>query len=65
LRILIAGGWHSELHEEAVYGALRKDELESVGFREVARCDYRQGRTPDLESLDNRPEETLFVEARK
>jgi predicted SAM-dependent methyltransferase len=39
--------------------------LESVGFRDIVRRAYREGLTPDLEVLDNRPEETLFVEARK
>jgi len=39
--------------------------LESVGFVDTVRCSHRQGNTPDLDVLDNRPEETLFVEARK
>jgi predicted SAM-dependent methyltransferase len=37
--------------------------LKEAGFASVTRCEYRQGKTPDLEVLDNRPEETLFVEA--
>jgi predicted SAM-dependent methyltransferase len=39
--------------------------LRESGFASVARCGYRQGATPDLGTLDNRPQETLFVEARK
>jgi predicted SAM-dependent methyltransferase len=39
--------------------------LTAAGFREVRRCKYREGVVPDLEILDNRPEESLFVEARK
>jgi predicted SAM-dependent methyltransferase len=39
--------------------------LKEAGFAIVTRCEYRQGRTPDLQVLDNRPEETLFVEAVK
>jgi hypothetical protein len=39
--------------------------LESAGFREVLRCLYRQGRTPDLLSLDRMSEKSLFVEARR
>lgn len=35
------------------------------GFRNVSRCDFRKGRTPDLSVLDNRPEESLFIEAEK
>ncbi len=40
-------------------------ELQEAGFGEIQRCAYRAGRTPDIGRLDNRPEETLFVEARK
>jgi predicted SAM-dependent methyltransferase len=39
--------------------------LSSVGFTSIERSAYRQGRTPDLSVLDNRPDETLYVEARK
>jgi predicted SAM-dependent methyltransferase len=39
--------------------------LESVGFVDVERCSYQQGSVPDIDRLDNRPEETLFIEARK
>ena len=39
--------------------------LQSVGFSNIVRCDYRQGATPDLAVLDNRPDETLYVEASK
>lgn len=44
---------------------LLKNLLEKVGFIEVQRCGFRQGTMPDMNILDNRPEETLFVEARK
>jgi SAM-dependent methyltransferase len=37
--------------------------LRTAGFREVRRCAFQQGQVPDLRLLDNRPEETLFVEA--
>ncbi|HET9480600.1 MAG TPA: methyltransferase domain-containing protein [Candidatus Polarisedimenticolia bacterium] len=39
--------------------------LIATGFREAYRCAYRQGRCPDVELLDNRPDESLFVEAVK
>lgn len=39
--------------------------LKNMGFSRVTRCQYRQGRVPDIEILDNRPEESLFVEAVK
>jgi SAM-dependent methyltransferase len=41
-----------------------RDELLKAGFASVTRCGYRSGDTPDLETLDNRPDETLYVEAR-
>ena len=37
--------------------------LIEAGFSGVHRCGFRQGQVPDLEELDNRPDETLFVEA--
>lgn len=48
--------WH---YNEASLSRTRADE----GFRNVRSRDYRHGRCPDLELLDNRPEITLFVEA--
>lgn len=42
---------------------LLKELLESVGFQRVERKAYREGATPDLELLDNRPDETMYVEA--
>jgi SAM-dependent methyltransferase len=39
--------------------------LRTQGFVAIRRCQYREGATPDLDKLDNRPEETLYVEAEK
>jgi len=39
--------------------------LRDAGFREAYQCAYRQGACPDLELLDNRPDESLFFEAIK
>lgn len=39
------------------------DVLARVGFHDIRRCEFRKGRTPDLGNLDNRPDESLFVEA--
>lgn len=44
---------------------LLKKLLGEVGFTCIQHCVYRQGKTPDIEMLDNRPEETLYVEAKK
>jgi len=39
------------------------DALLQVGFQDIRRCSFRQGLTPDIEMLDNRPSDSLFVEA--
>jgi SAM-dependent methyltransferase len=39
--------------------------LSEAGFANITRCQYRQGKCPNLESLDNRPEHSLFMEADK
>jgi Holliday junction resolvase len=41
--------------------------LEKAGFSEVRRCAFGQTGSPfpEIVELDNRPEESLFVEARK
>jgi predicted SAM-dependent methyltransferase len=44
---------------------LLKRSLESVGFTDVTKCSFRTGKTPDIEKLDCREEETLYVEAVK
>lgn len=38
--------------------------LEKVGFQEICRCEFRQGRCADIAILDRRPE-SLFMEAVK
>jgi len=39
--------------------------LNEVGFGHVIRCSYKTGEVPDIEMLDNKPDETLYVEATK
>jgi SAM-dependent methyltransferase len=39
--------------------------LKKVGFPAIEQFAYRQGLVPDLDRLDNRPDETLYVEAMK
>jgi len=39
--------------------------LEKAGFAQIERMTFREGNVPDIDILDNRPDETLFVEARK
>ena len=59
------GAGHFFPHRYMYDFALVRTALETAGLREVRRCGYREGRVPDLERLDNRPEETLYVEAAK
>ena len=54
-----------ERHHYMYDAALLSRLLASVGFRDIVRCGYKQGLVPDIELLDNRPEETLFLEAVK
>ena len=44
---------------------LLKALLEKIGYSQVVRCTYQQGATPDIKLLDNRPEDSLFIEAVK
>jgi predicted SAM-dependent methyltransferase len=39
--------------------------LNQVGFSDVVVCEYRKGRVPDCDVLDNRPEDSLHLEAEK
>jgi predicted SAM-dependent methyltransferase len=39
--------------------------LRKVGFQDAQKCEYRKGRCPDIDILDNRPDGSLFVEATK
>jgi predicted SAM-dependent methyltransferase len=43
--------------------SMLEDALKNAGFQNIRRCEFRQGLTPDLDKLDNRPDESLFVEA--
>ena len=54
---------HYARHKYMYDFALLSEALSSAGFHDIRRCGYRQGATPDLEALDNRPDESLFVEA--
>ena len=39
--------------------------LSECGFKVINLCRFREGVTPDIDKLDNRPDESLFVEAQK
>jgi len=39
--------------------------LEKAGFTQIEQKKFREGIVPDIDILDNRPEETLYIEAMK
>jgi SAM-dependent methyltransferase len=52
---------HKYMYDNEMLSSL----LAQAGFRDIARCSYREGQVPDSAVLDNRPDESLFVEAIK
>lgn len=54
-------GRHYYLYDAEMLAAL----LGKVGFKDIVRCGYQEGQTPDLDKLDNRPDETLYMEGVK
>ncbi len=44
---------------------LIRDKLKKVGFKKIYQRNYQEGLVPDINILDNRPNETLFLEAVK
>lgn len=53
--------YHRYLYDEELLSGLLKD----CGFSRARKCAFREGGTPDIGVLDNRPEETLYMEAVK
>jgi SAM-dependent methyltransferase len=43
---------------------MMQDILNELGFVGIERKKYREGKVPDLDFLDNRPADSLFIEAR-
>jgi SAM-dependent methyltransferase len=52
-------------HHSGFTGPLLEKLFKEAGFKKVSILSYRVGTCPDLEKLDNRPEESLFFEAIK
>jgi SAM-dependent methyltransferase len=52
---------HHWMYNEASLTQLLLD----IGFKNVFRCEFRQGQCPDIELLDNRADISLFMEAIK
>jgi SAM-dependent methyltransferase len=51
-------------HHSGFTGPFLAELFRTAGFREASVCAYRNGRCPDVEQLDNRPD-SLFFEALK
>jgi SAM-dependent methyltransferase len=58
--------WYGSVRTPFTFGYAR-EVLEAAGFRDVRRCAYGETTTGDaaIVALDNRPRETLFIEARR
>lgn len=56
---------HFSRHKYLYNFELLKEFLEEAGFVNVKKYDIYEGEMPDIDKLDLRPGETLFVEARK
>ena len=54
----------TSLHRWMYNGKSLEALLERVGFQDIQRCEFRQGRCPDLEAIETR-RWSLFVEAMK
>lgn len=52
---------HKWMYDELSLKAL----LESCGFVDIQKRSYKEGECPDIDFLDNRPEHSLYLEARK
>jgi SAM-dependent methyltransferase len=60
-RIFFPGSLHRSMYDYYSLASL----LTESGFSICKRRRYREGITPDIDLLDNRPEESLYVEAQK
>ena len=52
---------HKYMYDLELLGRL----LESTGFKDISKCEFRKGKMPDISELDNQPEVSLYVEAVK
>ena len=59
-----AEGYHAQ-HKYMYDFEMLYEILYKIGFRNITRCEFKKGNVPDIELLDNRPEDSLFIEAEK
>jgi SAM-dependent methyltransferase len=52
-------------HQWMYSGQSLCDTMRECGFTNVRQCGFREGRLPDLARMDNRPENSIYVEGEK
>jgi len=52
---------HKYMYDFEMFSSLLRD----AGFADVQRCQFQEGAVPDIDALDNRPDESIFIEAKK
>jgi predicted SAM-dependent methyltransferase len=52
---------HKYMYDFQMLASILKD----LGFRNITKCQFRVGKVADIDMLDNRADESLFVEASK
>lgn len=52
---------HKYMYDFELLSALLMD----ADYRDIRRCEFQEGAVPDLKQLNNRLDETLFIEARR
>lgn len=60
-----SGGRAKNSHKWMYNGKSLKLFFEKNGFTDVCICDFKMGRLPDVEKLDSRPDNSIFVEGVK
>lgn len=61
LKIFSSGSIHRWMYDQFSLTAL----LESCGFIDIQKRNFKEGKCPDIDFLDNRPEHSIYLEARK
>lgn len=59
------GDNHFSRHKYMYDFSMLEKLLKDIGFHDIRRCQFKMGAVPDIELLDNRADESLFVEAKK
>lgn len=54
-----------DMHKYLYDFPMLSDLLREIGFSDIQKLRFQKGIVPDIDKLDNRPEETLFIEAIK